>query len=479
VQVFYPKFIPALADTRRDHRMTLHLYDTYTRSQRAFQPLNDNQVGLYTCGPTVYDYAHIGNLRTYIFEDILRRALEINGYSVHHVMNITDVGHLTSDADTGEDKMEKGSRRTGKTAWEIAEYYTQQFRQDMKRLNIQEPDIWCRATDHIQEQIDMIRCIEDKGFTYRTNDGIYFDTSRLSDYGYLARLDIEGLQAGARIEVGEKRNPTDFALWKFSPPGQQRQMEWDSPWGVGFPGWHIECSAMSAKYLGKYFDIHCGGEDHISVHHSNEIAQTEACHGTRLANFWMHGYFLQIDEGKMAKSAGEFLRVQTLIDKGYDPLAYRFFCLSAHYRAKLNFTWDGLDSAAKSLDRLRTAVYEWGAPGEPEQNYVDQFMGQVNDDLNMPRAMAVTWDLARSPLPAATRKATILYFDRVLGLRLGEWQPPSEEIPADILEMVLERQQARLEKRWADADRLRQEVTQAGYEIEDTPQGPRVKSRKN
>jgi cysteinyl-tRNA synthetase len=375
--------------------------------------------------------------------------------------------------------MEKGSRRTGKTAWEIAEYYTHQFRQDMRHLNIQEPHVWCRATDHIQEQIDMIRCIEERGFTYRTNDGIYFDTSRLPDYGYLGRLDIEGLQAGARIDVGEKRNSTDFALWKFSPPGQQRQMEWDSPWGIGFPGWHIECSAMSARYLGPYFDIHCGGEDHITVHHTNEIAQTEACHGTRLANFWLHGFFLQIDEGKMAKSAGEFLRVQTLIDRKYDPLAYRFFCLNAHYRAKLNFTWEGLDSAAKSLDRLRSAVHEWGAAGDPDQGYVDQFMAQVNDDLNMPRALAVVWDLVKSDLPAGVRKATVLQFDRVLGLGLAEWQPVVEEIPSGILDMVLQRQAARLEKRWADADRLRQEVTQAGYEIEDTPQGPRVKSRKN
>ena len=275
----------------------IRLYDTYTRSLREFSPLNPPEVGLYTCGPTVYDFAHIGNLRTYLFEDILRRTLEFNGLQVKHVMNITDVGHLVSDADTGEDKMEKGSRRMGKTAWELAEIYTQEFKKDLSRLNILEPLIWCRATDHIAEQIDFIRCIEDKGFTYRTADGIYFDTSRLPDYGTLGRLDIEGLQAGARIEMGEKRSPTDFALWKFSPTDQQRQMEWDSPWGVGFPGWHIECSAMSAKYLGSFFDIHCGGEDHISVHHTNEIAQTEACYGTRLANFWLHGYFLQIGEG--------------------------------------------------------------------------------------------------------------------------------------------------------------------------------------
>lgn len=458
--------------------MSLRLYDTYTRSLREFKPLREDYVGMYTCGPTVYNYAHIGNLRTYIFEDILRRVLEFNGYRVRHVMNITDVGHLTSDADTGEDKMEAGARRAGKSAWEIAEFYTQAFREDLQRLNILEPHIWCRATDHIAEQIEMIRCIEEKGFTYRLSDGIYFDTSKLPSYGYLGRLDKEGLQAGARVDVGEKRNPTDFALWKFSPPDQKRQMEWDSPWGKGFPGWHIECSAMSAKYLGPFFDIHCGGEDHIPIHHTNEIAQTEACYGTRLANFWLHGYFLQLDEEKMSKSSGEFLRLQVLIDRGYDPLAYRLFCLGAHYRAKLNFTWEGLDSAQKSLDRLRNLIYEWDTAGEPDAGYVAQFTEQVNDDLNTPRALAVAWEVARSDLPPAVRKATLLVFDRVFGLKLGEWQPPQEEIPAEIMALVQRRQAARAQKNWAEADALRQQIIAAGYEIEDTPQGPRLKAQR-
>ncbi len=458
--------------------MKLKLFDTYTRNLREFKPLDPAQVGLYTCGPTVYDYAHIGNMRTYIFEDILRRTLELDGFTVRHVMNITDVGHLTSDADTGEDKMEKGSRKAGKTAWEIAEEYTQAFKQDMYALNLVEPTIWCRATEHIKEQIDLIRCIEAKGFTYQTSDGIYFDTSRLSDYGALSRLNIDGLQAGSRIDVGEKRLPTDFALWKFSPADQKRQMEWESPWGVGFPGWHIECTAMSAKYLGTYFDIHCGGEDHIPVHHTNEIAQSQACYGTKLANFWMHGYFLQLEAEKMSKSTGKFLRIQTLIDKGYDPLVYRYFCLSAHYRAKLSFSWEGLDGANNALERLRNTVYEWGPAGEPDQGYMDQFIEQVNDDLNMPRALAVTWDLARSDLDAATKKGTILFFDRILGLRLDHWQPTQEVIPAEILALVQSRQQARSEKRWADADAYRQQVSAAGYEIEDTPQGARVKSKK-
>ena len=458
--------------------MNLRLYDTYTRSVRDFAPLNPGEVGLYTCGPTVYDYAHIGNLRTYIFEDILKRVLSLNGYQVKHVMNITDVGHLTSDADEGEDRMEKGSRRTGMTAWEIADLYTQEFRKDLQRLNIIEPTVWCRATDHIAEQVAMIQCIEEKGFTYKTSDGVYFDTSKLQDYGTLGRLDIEGLQAGARIEMGEKHHPTDFALWKFSPPGQKRQMEWDSPWGTGFPGWHIECSAMSAKYLGPLFDIHCGGEDHITVHHTNEIAQTEACYGTRLANFWMHGYFLQIDEARMGKSVGNFLRVQTLIERGYDPLAWRMFCLNAHYRAKLNFTWDGLDGAATSLERLRNTVFDWGAPGEVDGEYRQKFLETVNDDLNMPRAIALTWELVKSDLPEATKKATILLFDQVLGLRLAEWRPTEETIPEAIITLVQQRQQARQEKRWKDADVLRDQVTGAGYEIEDTPQGPRLRRKK-
>lgn len=458
--------------------MTLHLYDTYTRSLREFQPLTPGQVGLYACGPTVYDFAHIGNLRTYIFEDLLRRALEFNGYRVQHVVNITDVGHLVSDADEGEDKMEKGARRTGKTAWQIAAEYTQAFQADLQRLNILEPSRWCKATDHIPEQIETIRRIEANGYTYRTSDGIYFDTAKLPDYGYLARLDIEGLEAGARVEMGEKRHLTDFALWKFSPPGQQRQMEWDSPWGKGFPGWHIECSAMAAKYLGDYFDIHCGGEDHINVHHTNEIAQTQASVGTRLANFWLHAYFLQLDEAKMSKSAGGFLRMQTLLDKGYDPLAYRFFCLSAHYRARLNFNWESLDGAVTALNRLRNAAYEWGAPGQADEGFVDRFMAHINDDLNLPRALAVTWELVKSDLPAPVKKATLLQFDRVLGLGLAEWKPAAEIIPADIVALAQQRQEARAAKRWADADALRKQIGEAGYEVEDTPSGPRVKTRK-
>ncbi len=458
--------------------MPLVLYDTYTRSLREFEPLSPDEVGLYACGPTVYDFPHIGNMRTYVFGDLLRRALVFNGYKVRHVMNITDVGHLTSDADTGEDKMEEGARRAGKTAWEIAEFYTGIFKEDMLRLNILEPDTWCRATDHIDEQIQEIQCIEAKGFTYRTSDGIYFDTSKQPDYGYLARLDVEGLEAGARVDMAEKRSITDFALWKFSPPDEQRQMEWDSPWGVGFPGWHIECSAMSAKYLGPYFDIHLGGEDHISVHHSNEIAQTEACHGTRLANFWMHGYFLQLGDAKMAKSSGGFLRVQTLIDRGYDPLVYRLFCLSASYRSKLNFKWESIEGAARQLNRLRLAVHGWGEPAaEADEAYMQRFTEVVNNDLNMPRAMSVAWDLVRSDLPDGLKKATIMRFDEILGLSLAEWVPEETAVPDHIKALAEQRRQARSEKRYADADSLRDQIIAAGFDIKDTPKGPEITPR--
>jgi len=458
--------------------MALQLFDTYERRVRDFAPLQPGPVGLYCCGLTVYDYAHIGNLRTYIFEDVLRRVLELNGYDVRHVQNVTDVGHLVSDADTGEDKMEKGSRRTGKSAWELAEFYFQAFQDDLRRLNVLFPHTWCRATDHIPEQIEFIRCIEARGYAYLTSDGVYFDTTRQPGYGYLARLDVEGLRAGARVDVGEKRSPTDFALWKFSPPGEQRQMEWDSPWGVGFPGWHIECSAMAAKYLGPYFDIHCGGEDHISVHHPNEIAQSEACHGTRLANFWMHGYFLQVDEAKMGKSAGGFLRLQSLIDRGLDPLAWRFFCLGAHYRAKLNFTWDALDGAATALNRLRAQAHEWGQgaePASPDSGFVERFTADINDDLNTPRALALVWELARADLPAAVKRATVLEFDRVLGLGLAEWQPAAVEVPAEVSALVEQRQAARAAKRWAEADALREQIRALGYEVEDSASGAHVK----
>ncbi|HWR92673.1 MAG TPA: cysteine--tRNA ligase, partial [Desulfobacterales bacterium] len=321
--------------------MRLHLYNTLTRQKEEFTPIRPGEVGLYTCGPTVYNFAHIGNLRTYLFEDVLKRVLIFNGYAVRHVMNITDVGHLTGDRDMGEDKMESGSRREGKTAWDIAEFYTQAFKQDIAQLNILEPTLWCKATDSIPEQIGLVRILEDKGFTYRTSDGIYFDTARFPGYARLSSQNLEALQEGARVEKNpEKRSATDFALWKFSPPGSRRQMEWESPWGIGFPGWHIECSAMSMKYLGDQLDIHCGGIDHIDIHHTNEIAQSEAATGRKFFNFWMHGAFLNIQGGKkMAKSEENFLTLENALNRrGIPPLAYRFAAFLTHYRKPMEYS---------------------------------------------------------------------------------------------------------------------------------------------
>ncbi len=337
----------------------------------------------------------------------------------------------------------------------------------------------CRATDHIREQIDFIADIEKNGFAYRTSDGVYFDTSKQPDYGHLARLDVKGQEAGKRVDLGEKKSPTDFALWKFSAPGETRQMEWESPWGKGFPGWHIECSAMAQKYLGDYFDIHCGGEDHIPVHHTNEIAQTEARVGTRLANFWLHGYFLLSNDAKMAKSAGEFLRVAYLVERGYDPLAYRYLCLTAHYRGQLNFTWDALDSAAIALDRMRNGVHALREAGEapPDAALVLRFTNDVNDDLNVPRALAVAWEALRGDLPPAVKRATLLQFDRVFGLGLAAWAPRQETAPDAVTVLAEARLAARRAKNWAEADRLRAELHAAGWAMEDRPDGYALKKR--
>ena len=454
--------------------MELQLFDTYERKVRPFEPLTPGKVGIYACGPTVYNFAHIGNLRTYLFEDLLKRVLLRKGYEVNHIINITDVGHLTSDADTGEDKMELGAKRTGMTAWELAAFYTDAFQKDLKRLNVLDPSVWCKATDHIEEQITFIKELEEKEFTYRTSDGIYFDSRKLNNYGFLARLDIEGLQAGARVDQGERKFVTDFALWKFSPEDEQRQMEWDSPWGRGFPGWHIECSAMSAKYLGDYFDIHCGGEDHIPIHHTNEIAQTEAARGTRLANYWMHGYFLQLDNAKMAKSSGEFLTLDVVEEKGFSSLAYRYFCFSAHYRTQMSFSWASLDAAQRTLNRLYETAWNWGEPGEVSADYVARFDACLNDDLNMPRALAVLWELVRSEEADSVKKATLLACDDVLGLDIANWAPAEIEVPDEVRALVQAREEARAAKDWGRADELRKQVSDLGYVIEDTKEGAKI-----
>jgi cysteinyl-tRNA synthetase len=450
----------------------LHLYDNYERKLREFIPQVPGKVSFYSCGPTVYDSQHIGNMRTYLFADGLKRVLRLNGFEVNHVMNITDVGHLTSDGDTGEDKMEKGSKRTGMSAWNIAELYARIFFEDLALLNVPRANIVCKATDHIPEQIAFIESIEKNGYTYRTSDGIYFDTSKQKSYGHLGRLDIEGLQAGSRVELGEKKNATDYALWKFSTPDEQRQMEWDSPWGRGFPGWHIECSAMAQKYLGDFFDIHSGGEDHLTVHHVNEISQTEARSNTRLANYWMHGYFLQLNDEKMSKSKGEFLRVQSFIDRGYDPLVYRFLCLGAHYRSQMNFTWDAMDAAKAGFERLRLAVYNLGAPaGEPDAGFVARLMEKLNDDLNFPQALALLFEVMKSELPAAQKKATVIKFDEALGLKLAEFAPQVLDVPANVQAIAEARWAAKAAKDWAGADKLRAELTALGWEMKDGKEG--------
>jgi cysteinyl-tRNA synthetase len=456
--------------------LTMDIYDTWERRVRPFIPRQKGHVGLYCCGPTVYNFAHIGNLRTYVFEDLLRRTLQFEGMAVTHIVNITDVGHLTSDADSGEDKMDLASRRTGDSAWEIAARYTLAFQEDWRSLNLLEPTRWCRATEHIPEQIEFIEDLAAKGYTYKTEDGLYFATALQHDYGFLSRLTPEKLRAGTRVELGDKRSVTDFALWRRSPIGGRRQMEWQSPWGLGCPGWHIECSAMAVKYLGELFDIHCGGEDHIAVHHSNEIAQTEARFGTRLANYWMHAAFLQVDEKKMAKSSGEFLTLASLVRLGYDPLAYRYLCLSAHYRGPLNFTLEALDAAASGLERLRHAFQGAKEDGKPDADAVADFRTAICNDLNMPQALAIAWTVARSTVPAPVRRATLALFDDVLGLQLAA-APERVHVPNAVQSMLEQREMARMARDWSRADALRNEILAAGYDVADSPDGVVLRRR--
>ncbi|MCK5617523.1 cysteine--tRNA ligase, partial [Candidatus Pacearchaeota archaeon] len=398
----------------------LHLYNTMARQKMLFEPIDPTEVKLYTCGPTVYNYAHIGNLRTYIFEDLLRRALGWNGYQVNHVMNITDVGHLTSDADEGEDKMAKGAAREKMTVWEISEKYAQAFLEDMDRLNLLMPHIKPKATDHIEEMIKQIKELETNGLTYVGENGnVYFDTSKLPDYGKMAQLEKQELQAGARIEVDKnKKNPHDFVLWFVESKHGDQEMQWESKWGKGFPGWHIECSAMSMKYFGNQMDIHCGGIDHIPVHHTNEIAQAEGATNVKpWVNYWMHGNFLVLkDRAKMAKSGENFLTLKGLIDKGYDPLDYRYFCLQAHYRKELAFDWNGLDAAKTGRRRLceKVCALKSNADhnGSTMAPQLEAFESAINDDLNLPEALAITWQVADDPeLSAADKLATIRKFD--------------------------------------------------------------------
>ena len=384
-------------------------------------------------------------------------------------MNITDVGHLTSDADEGEDKIEKGAKREGKTAWEIAEFYTQAFKRDLSDLNIEEPKVWCKATDHIKEQIKLIKKLEKKGFVYKTVDGIYFDTSLLPDYGRLANLKNQELRAGVRVEVGDKKNITDFALWKFSPALSQRQMEWKSPWGVGFPGWHIECSAMSAKYLGQPFDIHCGGIDHVPVHHTNEIAQSEAAENKPLANYWLHGEFLLTNEAKMAKSEGNFLTLETIKAKGFSPLAYRYLLLQTHYRKQLNFSWEALEAAQNGLNRLyhTVSVISSVIPSEAEESLADQFTELVNNDLNLPEALALIWTSLKNQKISLKTVLLLMRFWIGYKNKIAEIKKSGEQISPEIKKLITERDLARKNKDWTKSDELRKKLEELGYEVKD------------
>ncbi|MBU1164023.1 cysteine--tRNA ligase [Patescibacteria group bacterium] len=460
---------------------TLQLYNTLTRKKEEFKPIKKNEVGLYTCGPTVYNFAHIGNLRSYIFEDILKRVLIYDGYKVKHIENITDVGHLTSDADEGEDKMQKAAQRekkpvTIKTMMDIADKYTKAFISDIKALNISEPDKWAKATDHIKEMIDMNKKIVKNGYAYTTSTALYFDTSKLKEYSELAKLDLSGLKAGARVEKDkEKKNHNDFALW-FKAVGKHKDhvMVWESPWGTGFPGWHLECSAMSIKYLGEEFDIHCGGIDHIPVHHTNERAQNIAATGSPVVKTWCHGEFLVIGKSeKMAKSGENFIILETLVDKGYDPLSYRYLALMTHYRKKLQFTWENLDAAQIALKKLYTEVVDLPEGKAVSQKYLSNFEKSINDDLNTPQALALVWGLLKDKkILDSDKKGTLIEFDKVLGLGLDTII--IEKIPADIKKLADQRQKLRQQKKWNEADNVRQEIEKLGYQVEDTKNGPKI-----
>ena len=459
--------------------MKLQFYNSLTRKKEVFKPIKKIHVSLYTCGPTVYSYAHIGNLRTYIFEDVLKRTLFCNKYKVKHVMNITDVGHLTSDADTGEDKMELAAQKEKKSAWNIAAFYTKSFKEDIKKLNILPPTTWCKATDHIKEQIDWIKKLEKAGYTYKTSDGIYFNTSKFKDYGKLALLEKQQQQAGKRIAVGEKKNSTDFALWKFSPENEKRQMEWSSPWSErGFPGWHIECSAMSTKYLGNHFDIHCGGIDHIPIHHTNEIAQTEAITKKKWVNYWLHGEFLLLEE-KMSKSKGNIITLSTVEERGFSPLDYRYFCLNSHYRKQLAFSWEALTAAKNARERIKEKVREikksrQKGNAKTTKKYKEQFISAINDDLNTPEALAVLWSVIKdSSLSKKDMLALLKTFDNVLALDITKEDKIT--IPKEVLALAKQRQKYREQKDFANADKARKEIESKGYIIEDQGEGFRIK----
>ncbi|MFA6429521.1 MAG: cysteine--tRNA ligase [Patescibacteria group bacterium] len=451
----------------------LNLWNSLHKKLEPFEPIVSGNVGMYCCGPTVYNPATIGNLRSYVFEDVLRRMLESSGYSVTHVMNITDVGHLVGDGDAGEDKVEREAVRQKRAAYEIAREMESRFFADEERLNILRPTNTPRATENIPEQIALIHDLEKKGFTYRTSDGIYFDTAKFAPYGKLSGQKLEEKEAGTRIEVNEeKKNATDFALWKFSPTDVQRQMEWESPWGMGFPGWHIECSAMSVKYLGQPFDIHCGGIDHIAVHHENEIAQSEAAYDRPLANYWLHNEFLTVDGRRMGKSEGNAFTLDEVVAKGFDPLALRYFYLTAHYRSKLNFTWEALEGAQNALKKLRNACRL--LPAAKTGEVVQEFVLALEADLNTPQALAVVWEVLKGTASDEEKTQAIVAMDEVLGLGLVDvlGVPLVEPVaPEEVRVLAEERREARATKNWKRSDELRAQIEARGWEVLDESEG--------
>lgn len=458
--------------------MDIKLYNTLTRKKETFKSIDDKKVKIYSCGPTVYYYAHIGNLRAYLFMDNLRRMFKYNGYELKHAMNITDVGHLESDADEGEDKMMKAVKRENKDPYEIAKFYTEKFMDDLDLLNIWKPEIICKATEHIKEMEEYVKEIIKNGYAYETKNTIYFDTSKLEKYGVLSNISIEDQKAGARVEFdNEKKNVTDFALWIKAP--ENHIMKWDTFWGKCYPGWHIECSAMGKKYLGETFDIHTGGIDHIPIHHENEIAQSIGCTGHISANTWMHCEFLLIDGGKMSKSLNNVYTLEDLKQKGFDPLVFRIFNYTSHYRNKLNFTWEALESAKTSLYRLKDAYAKQlegteDVKDEILQEYKNRFNEAINDDLNMPLAMSIVWEVAKNNIKSKKFADLLLDFDTVLGLKIDEKIEINEELPEEIMAIINERKIARENKNWGESDRLRDLLSEKGYNVKDTKDGIEV-----
>ena len=461
--------------------MKIYFYNTLTKKKEEFKPINEGKVCMYSCGPTVYYYPHIGNLRAYLFMDNLRRVLKYNGYELKHVMNITDVGHLVSDGDEGEDKMMKAARRENKDPFEIADFYTNIFLEDLHKLNVDMPEIITRATQHIKCMEEYVQKIIANGYTYETEDTIYFDTSKLDKYGVLSNKDVKEEDLEARIEVDpNKKHPNDFAVWFKAP--ENHLMKWDTFWGKCYPGWHLECSAMGHEYLGEEFDIHTGGVDHIPVHHENEIAQAKGYCGKIPAHYWMHIEFLQVDGRKMSKSLNNLYTIDQLNEMGYEPSVFRMFNLGAHYKKQINFTLEAMDAAKTALARLRDGYMKHKDGNEEVDDasineYKERFLSAINDDLNMPVAMSVVWDVVKNPVKSKKYAELILDFDRVLGLNLKDYTPSVVELPEKIKALVEQRNTARANKDWAESDRLRDELINLGYDVKDSKDGTIVEKR--